>query len=47
MQESASGTAVQEKVCPKCAGKLVQRKSKFGPFTGCGNYPQCKHIERK
>ncbi len=47
MQESVSATAVLEKPCPKCAGKLVQRKSKFGSFLGCANYPKCKHIDRK
>lgn len=28
--------------CPKCGGKLVERKSKYGIFLGCSNYPKCK-----
>lgn len=28
--------------CPRCEGKLVLRKGKFGEFLGCSNYPKCK-----
>lgn len=28
-------------ICPKCAGKLVERKGKYGKFLGCSNYPRC------
>ena len=28
-------------ICPKCKGKLVVRRSKYGEFLGCSNYPQC------
>ena len=38
--------AVKERTCPKCGSKMVSRKSKFGPFYGCGNYPKCKHIDK-
>jgi DNA topoisomerase-1 len=41
-----AATAVKERTCPECQGKLVQRKSKFGPFLGCANYPKCRHIAR-
>ena len=28
--------------CPKCGGKIIQRKTKKGiPFYGCDNYPDC------
>jgi len=40
------GTAVKERVCSECKGPMVQRKSKFGQFWGCGNYPKCKHIDK-
>jgi len=30
--------------CPKCKGQLVLRKSKFGFFLGCKNYPRCRFI---
>lgn len=28
--------------CPECDGPMVSRKSKFGVFWGCKNYPICK-----
>ena len=31
------------RICPVCkSGKLSLKPSKFGPFIGCGNYPDCK-----
>jgi len=34
------------KVCPECGSPLVVRKSKYGTFLGCSNYPKCRHVER-
>jgi len=33
------------KKCPKCKGKLVVRKSLYGAFYACKNYPKCKYTE--
>ena len=33
--------------CPECGGDLVKRKSKYGEFVACGNYPTCKYIANK
>lgn len=33
-------------ICPRCGGKLVLRKGKYGEFWGCSNYPQCKFIKK-
>lgn len=33
--------------CPKCGGKLVRRKGKYGYFTACANYPRCKYVQRR
>ncbi len=30
-------------ICPKCGGKLLQRKGKYGEFIGCSNYPKCHY----
>ncbi|HIQ39244.1 MAG TPA: DNA topoisomerase I [Methanothermococcus okinawensis] len=30
--------------CPKCGGYLVVRRSKYGEFLGCSNYPKCRYI---
>lgn len=33
------------KLCPECGSELVIRKSKYGEFVACSNYPKCKHAE--
>ena len=33
-------------VCPDCGAKLGIKLSKFGPFIGCENYPNCKHTKQ-
>lgn len=30
-------------ICPKCGGRLVKRKGKYGEFIGCSNYPKCHY----
>ncbi|MCF8568276.1 NERD domain-containing protein [Alicyclobacillus tolerans] len=30
-------------ICPKCGGKIVQRKGKYGPFKSCSNFPKCRY----
>ena len=34
-------------MCPECGGDLVKRKSKYGEFVACGNYPTCKYIQKE
>lgn len=36
-----------EKICPLCGGMLVIRKSKYGEFISCSNYPTCKYVEKE
>jgi len=31
--------------CPNCGNPLVIRKGKYGEFTACSNFPQCKYIK--
>ena len=33
--------------CPECGSPLVIRKGKFGKFTACSNYPECKYIKKE
>ena len=33
---------VRGQKCPLCGGALVKRKSQYGVFLGCTNYPRCK-----
>ncbi|MDW2995119.1 MAG: type I DNA topoisomerase [Alphaproteobacteria bacterium] len=32
--------------CPECGGKLGVKLSKFGPFIGCENYPNCNYTKQ-
>jgi HJR/Mrr/RecB family endonuclease len=34
-----------DRICPLCGGKLVERAGKYGKFWGCNNYPKCQHTE--
>ena len=31
--------------CPNCGNPLVIRKGRYGSFTACSNYPECKYIK--
>lgn len=33
--------------CPECGNDLVIRKGKYGEFTACSNYPECKYIKQE
>jgi hypothetical protein len=35
---------INNDICPRCGGKLFLRKSKYGQFKGCSNYPKCRFI---
>jgi len=32
-------------LCPECGHPLVIRRSRYGEFVGCSNYPNCKYIK--
>lgn len=34
-------------MCPECGNPLVIRKGKYGAFTACSNYPECKYIKKE
>ena len=34
-------------MCPLCNSPLVIRKGKYGTFTACSNYPNCKYIKKE
>ena len=34
-------------VCPECNSPLVIRKGRYGEFTACSNYPECKYIKKE
>ncbi|MDE5565839.1 MAG: topoisomerase DNA-binding C4 zinc finger domain-containing protein [Anaeroplasmataceae bacterium] len=36
-----------EQICPECGNMLVIRKSKFGEFISCSNYPTCHYVQKE
>ena len=34
-------------ICPICGKELVIRKGKYGEFTACSGYPECKYIKKE
>lgn len=38
---------IDNNICPRCSGKLVLKKGKYGDFWGCENYPKCKFVKNK
>lgn len=34
-------------VCPNCNNPLVIRTGRFGKFTACSNYPNCKYVKKE
>ena len=44
--EKVSPKTTGEK-CPSCGSDLVIRRGKYGSFTACSNYPECKYIKQE
>ena len=44
--EKKAPTLTGEK-CPECGSDLVIRKGRYGEFTACSNYPECKYIKKQ
>ncbi len=38
---------ILDELCPICGNHLVIRSSKYGEFTACSNYPECKYIKKE
>ncbi len=43
---AVSDTLLEEK-CPECGNQLALKHGRFGQFTACSNYPQCKYVKRQ
>ncbi len=37
---------ITDRPCPLCGGQLEIKRSKFGKFIACTNYPECKYTEQ-
>jgi len=51
VMKEGMATAVQDKLldekCPECGSHLVVKHGRYGEFTACSNYPDCKYIKRE
>lgn len=37
---------IKNDVCPRCGGRLIVRKGRYGYFKGCSNFPQCRFTRK-
>jgi len=44
---AAKPDQILEEKCPKCDSYLVIKQGRFGEFTACTNYPNCKYVKQK
>jgi DNA topoisomerase I len=44
---AAKRDQVLEEKCPRCGSNLVIKQGRFGEFTACTNYPECKYVKHK
>src|SRR3954471_17611808 len=44
---AAKRDQILEELCPKCNANLVVKQGRFGEFTACTRYPECKYVKHK
>src|SRR3954468_16668007 len=44
---AAKADQILDEKCPRCSSNLVLKQGRFGEFTACTNYPECKYIKQK
>jgi DNA topoisomerase-1 len=44
---AAKPDQILDEKCPRCSSNLVIKQGRFGEFTACTNYPECKYIKHK
>jgi DNA topoisomerase-1 len=45
--KAAKPDQILDEKCPKCTSNLVIKQGRFGEFTACTNYPNCKYVKMK
>ncbi len=38
---------ILEEECPRCSSKLALKRGRFGEFTACSNYPDCRYVKQE
>jgi DNA topoisomerase-1 len=44
---AAKPDQILDEKCPRCGSNLVIKQGRFGEFTACTSYPECKYIKHK
>ena len=45
--KAAKPDQILDEKCPRCRSNLVIKQGRFGEFTACTNYPECKYVKHK
>ena len=45
--KAAKPDQILDEKCPRCGSNLVIKQGRFGEFTACTNYPECKYVKHK
>jgi DNA topoisomerase-1 len=44
---AAKPDQILDEKCPRCGGNLVIKQGRYGEFTACTKYPECKYVKHK
>jgi DNA topoisomerase-1 len=44
---AAKADQILDEVCPNCGKNLVVKQGRFGEFTACTGYPECKYVKQQ
>jgi DNA topoisomerase-1 len=45
--KAAKPDQILDEKCPRCSANLVVKQGRFGEFTACTNYPECRYVKQK
>ena len=45
--KAAKPDQILDETCPRCSSNLVVKQGRYGEFTACTKYPECKYIKHK
>jgi DNA topoisomerase I len=45
--KAAKPDQILDEKCPRCESNLVLKQGRYGEFTACTNYPECRYIKHK
>jgi len=44
---AAKPDQILDELCPRCGAQLVIKQGRYGEFTACTKYPECKYVKHK